>query len=209
MLKHIRLIFRILLASAVLSSCAADSNRYLPVFHTKPRVSTLGFTISPPPGDNWYEKVSENSIYYLKKIEPKNYFIYTRATELHFGERFSNNAEFLNYVKSKKEVNTAPELFKNSSSFYEVSDKIGNCVSYHQQYEDHSLIPVSSSNRRLVASVTSNGLVCMHPSKPGVGIDLYYLERKLPGSEFVSYAEEGEKFLGSLSFLAAQNNTTL
>lgn len=202
-------IVRFLLLLALLSSCASDSNRYLPVFHTKPRVSTLGFTISPPPGKNWYERVSENSIYYLKKTEPKNYFIYTRATELHFDESFSDTTEFLKYVKSKKEVNTAPELYRNGTSFYEVSDKTGVCVSYHHQYEDHSLTPISSSNQALVASVISNGLVCIHPTKPGVGIDLYYLERKLPGSEFVSYAEEGEKFLGSLSFLATKNSKTL
>ena len=205
MIKNIIRILRILLPLAVLSSCASDSQRYLPVFHTKPRVSTLGFTISPPPGDNWYEKVSENSIYYLKKIEPKNYFIYTRATELHFDKKFSNTDEFLKYVKSKKEVNTAPELFKNSSSFFEINNTSGTCVSYHQQYEDHSISPTAASKRNLFASVISNGLICVHPEKPGVGIDLFYLERKLPGSEFVSYAAEGEKFLGSLSFLGKKS----
>ena len=203
------LLFKIFFVTVVLTSCSANSNRYMPVFHTKPRVSTLGFTVSPPPGDNWYEKVSENSIYYLKKLKPKNYFIYTRAIELHFDKRFSNNVDFLKYVKSKKEINTAPELYKNSSSFYELSEQTEVCVSYRQQYEDHSLSPAGSTDRNLVASVVSNGLICIHPNRPEVGIDLFYFERKLGESEIVSYAEEGEKFLGSLSFLKTKSAKTL
>lgn len=187
----------------LLSSCATGDNRYIPVFTSQPRVSTLGFSITPPPGLNWYEKVNDSSLFYLKKVTLKNYFLYTRATELHFGQEFSRSADFLEYVKNRKGVNTAPDLFKNMHYSYEVSTRSDYCVSYWQEYEDHSLVTQNRAVYDNIANVTSKGLICIHPEKPGFGIDMYYLERTLPGSSFVSYAEEGEKFLGSLSFLTA------
>lgn len=191
------------------TSCSAKRDRYLPVFHSQPRISTLGFSISPPPGFNWYEKVSDGSIFYLKKIEPKNYFIYTKATELHFSKKFAGSDEFLKFVKEKKGLNTDPEVYKNSSADYKPSDEATICVKYRQQYEDHSLTSLKpqAPTDDIFANVISNGLICIHPDKPGIGIDIFYLERKMPGVPVVSYAEEGEKFLGSLSFV--HNSKTL
>lgn len=199
-----RTVFHIIAASTaffLLTSCGPAPNRYLPVFHNKPRISTLGFSISPPPGMNWYEKVSDGSILYLKKSEPKNYFIYIKATELHFKKEFACAEDFLAYVKAKKDINIDPDLYKNGSSEYLQTQQKEICVKYQQHYEDHSIKTSKSPDSKFFANVNSHGLICIHPEKPGIGIDMFYLEREIPGTSVVSYADEGEQFLASLAFL--------
>ncbi len=196
--KHIILS---LLAAVSLNSCVlSGKNRYMPVLHSKPRVSTLGFSVTPPPGNNWYEKVNEESISYFKKIKPKHYLIYTKASEIYFDKEFSNPEAFLQFVKQKKEINTAPQRYSNPTAQYASRSVSATCVEYHHQYEEHGLKKPQEKERR--AQVSTNGIICIHPRKPHIGIDLFYLEKTLVGkTNAISYAREGEEFLNSLSFL--------
>jgi len=49
------------------SSVGSKNTRYYPVKQHTPRENSLGFSILPPPGSNWYEKLRDNSLIYLKK----------------------------------------------------------------------------------------------------------------------------------------------
>lgn len=200
---NLRILFVLLSLLLLSTSCALDHNRYIPVFTSQPRISTLGFSIKPPPGSGWYEKINDGSLYYLKRLQEKNYFMYTRATEVHFNYGFSGGEAFLNYVRSQKSINNDPTLFKNTRNSYQQSDKYGSCVRYQQSYDDHSKKEKQrNTTTPLPTKVTTHGLICIHPDDPLVGIDLYYLERTIPGQEIVTYTHEGERFLDSLSFIA-------
>ena len=200
MQKIIPLILSLFVATLVTSCASTSNNKYMPVFHSMPRVSTLGFSVTPPPGRNWYEKVNDGSIFYLKKIEPKNYFIYTKASEIHFDKEFADADDFLKFVKESKGINTAPDVYKNGTADYASRSVSAICVEYHHKYEDHSMAKLQ--RRGLYANVRSNGVICIHPHRPDIGIDIFYLERTIAGNSIdVSYAKEGEEFLGSLSFL--------
>lgn len=51
--------FSLILILFMLFSCGAKNTKYYAVKHYQPRESNLGFSITPPPGDHWYEKLKK------------------------------------------------------------------------------------------------------------------------------------------------------
>ncbi|MBE0583872.1 MAG: hypothetical protein IH612_08900 [Desulfofustis sp.] len=210
MLARTGLTIALLIAALLGCSCAATTTRYLPVFTTTPRISTLGFSVLPPPGQNWYEKVNRDSLFYFKKMDSDIYSIATRATELHFSQQFPEQADFLAHVKGRKEISVDPSLITNVRLTFDVSKKSDRCIRYQQSYEDHRAEDSSASPSLPYTMVSNTGLICVHPDNDRIGIDLFYQERQAAGKPARSFANEGESFLNSLSFLSleAQRRTT-
>lgn len=190
-----------------LCGCASQtnsfSNRYFPVNNTNKRESSLGFSITPPAGAGWFEKLNNDSLYYLKKLNTKEYSIYTKATEIRLPAVDLEAERFLHFVKETREIQFKSDLYRNISSTYTVNSELSPlCVRYFQKYEDHG-------NRNLKADefieIRKSGLVCMHPDTLSNGIDMFYMESFLQSaaSGNTSYKEEGESFLSSLRFHAA------
>ncbi len=181
----------------LLASCAAD-NGYYAVRDHKPLVSTLGFSIVPPPGDNWYESHRNESLFFLKLGKYKTYLLTTKATELVLNKTFDRQKDFMKYVKKIKKIHPKTNHFSNASSIFTWADSTSPyCVRYQQDYEDHGLKNLKKNDYVKVRNI---GLVCMHPDSPKVGIDISYLEKSVASAHPPSYEEEGEKFLGSLVF---------
>lgn len=198
-----RIIIAFLFATS-LCSCGAHGsgrmNHYYPVRNFKMRESSLGFSIQPPRGANWYEKLNNNTLYYLKRLPSNNYSIYTKASEI----RLNNNKmlrqeSFIQYVKEKKKLDSNGD-YRNISFNYAFDPELSPlCVRYTQNYDDHSQKQQLGS---AYIRVKNRGLVCMHPRTPGKGIDMYYVEKYLPDNIQAkhSYQEEAEFFLSSLTF---------
>jgi hypothetical protein len=187
-----------------LSSCAAPfssySNHYFPVINREQRASSLGFSIAPPTGVDWYEKKNNNSLYYLKKINTDNYAIYTKATEIHLGNSELESNRFLQYVKNDKKLNVTAGDYRNISFRYTLDTALSPlCIRYAQDYEDHSSKNLKKDE---FVRVKKHGLVCMHPDTPENGIDMFYVEsfKQSQTAEDQSYKDEGEVFLSSLKF---------
>jgi hypothetical protein len=194
--------FFVLIASIFLWSCTplSTTNRYFPVENRDQRASSLGFSIAPPTGVNWYEKLNDKSLYYLKKIKTDNYSIYTKATEIHLDSSMLNVDRFLQYVKIAKELNPTTQDYRNVSSRFTLNKDLSPlCVRYVQDYEDHG--DKNSKNNEYIR-VQKSGLVCMHPETPENGVDMFYVEsfRQSPSNRDHSYKDEGEFFLSSLKF---------
>lgn len=202
----LKLLFIVFLLATTLCSCASSGssykNHYFPVNNRAERASTLGFSIAPPTGINWYEKLNNNSLYYLKKIQTNNYSIYTKATEIHLNGKDLNVDNFLQYVKNDKKLIPTSGDYRNISIRYnQEKDLSPLCVRYAQSYEDHTHKNLEKDE---FVRVQKEGLVCMHPEAPENGVDMFYVESAVQSpthyDQSSSYKEEGKIFLSSLKF---------
>lgn len=197
MLK-ISLLFLIIFALSSCSAVNSKNTRYYPVKQYSPRQNSLGFSISPPPGNHWYEKLKDNSLIYLKKSQPENYAIYTQATEIYLNSPIYAEKELVKYVMESKNIDATSKRYKNFKSRYNTQKSPSRqCVSYENNFEDHG---VRSLNKDSFVVVKSSGLFCLHPDTPNIGIDIYYFEKSISGTDTRSYQNEGEQFIASLNF---------
>jgi hypothetical protein len=184
------------------SSCAS-TDRYYAVKDHKPLVSTLGFYITAPPGENWYETHQEESLFFLKVGKPTSYSLSTKATELVVDKKFSRQKDFMEYVKRMKESHDGTNRYSNSTSSFTWEDKRSPfCIRYQQDYEDRG---IKNLNKNDYVQVKNIGLVCMHPESTEVGIDISYQEKSISNTRNPSYQNEGEQFLSSLQFMPRKN----
>ncbi len=187
-----------LIITLYISGCAASGSHYYPVTDSAPRHSTLGFSIAPPPGNGWFERHQEDSLYYLKKTKPQFYSIYTKATEVHIEKAFNLPKDFHEYVKRQKGLQQLSNRYRNIEFRYaDINDLSPFCVRYSNKFEDHT---GEKANSQSFVRVKKTGIVCMHPESPQNGIDMYYMERSLSSSTEPSSLKEGEQFLSSLRF---------
>lgn len=198
----------LLTALFIISLCGCSSqtnsfsNRYFPVNNNNKRESSFGFSITPPAGAGWLEKLNKDSLYYLKKMNTKDYSIYTKATEIHIPDTDLEAEKFLQFVKETRKIPAKSNSYRNISTTYTVNPELSPlCVRYLQKYEDHG-------NKNLKVNdfikIRKSGLVCMHPDTLSDGVDMFYMESFLQSeaSGNTSFKEEGESFLSSLKFHA-------
>lgn len=202
--SHSKLFLIVFLIAISLCSCASPliskTNHYFPVKNREQRASSLGFSIVPPSGINWFEKLNDNSLYYLKKIQTNDYSIYTKATEIHLDDQKLEAGNFLQYVKDGKKLTTASGDYRNVSFRYTQDKELSPlCIRYVQDYEDHG---IKNLKKDEFIRVQKNGLVCMHPEAPENGVDMFYIEsvRQSATQQDQTYKDEGEFFLSSLKF---------
>lgn len=182
----------------LLAACAQEDTNYYAVMNRKPQVSTLGFSIIPPPGKNWYESHQNASLLFLKLCKNRTYSLTTKATELVLNKGFVRQRDFMRYVKEIKKLDTKRPRYTNVSSVFTwVNFGSPYCVRYQRDYEDHGLKNLRKNDYVKVKNI---GLVCMHPDTPKVGIDISFLEKSIASAHPPSYEKEGEKFLNSLNF---------
>ncbi len=202
MYRIISLVFAIVIG---LSGCglstATYENRYFPVKSRIERESSLGFSITPPSGTGWYEKVHKDSLYYLKNIKSDNYKIYTKTEELRLKKSPKGLRDFVDYVVKMKSIDVTKGLYKNHNFIYFLDVTLSPyCVRYTQSYEDYNHEGLGSKE---FVRVSNGGLVCMHPDTPAKGVDMHYNESSLSTTNQTarSYKNEGENFLSSLRFM--------
>lgn len=173
--------------------------RYYEVTNSEPRPSTLGFSIVPPPGSDWYEKLDKNSLIYVKINDlHKQYVILSKAREIRLKKKLLNPADIQSYVKREKEKDMVSSSFKEPKLFFQVEESLPEvCIRYIQNYQDHGVKGLRGGN---YVKVDIQGIFCRHPDNTKVAIDLSYMEKSLSNAQVPSYGNEGEKFLASLKF---------
>jgi hypothetical protein len=172
---------------------------YHAVTNYKPRESSLGYSITPPPGDNWHEKLENESLYYLKiNKSHRQYSILTEAREVRLNNDLKNSIELQNYVKSEKEKSLVSSNSENPNVTVQIQESPSKkCVRYSQSYQDHEWKGLGKGS---YVNVDTQGLFCLHPDNARVGVDVSYVEKSLSNTMANSYSNEGEKFLASLVF---------
>ena len=172
---------------------------YYAVRNYEPRVSSLGFSIVPPPGSNWFEKLQDDSLHYVKVNKAhKRYVIQSEAREVHLGKNLEAPEEIQNYVQQEKNNSVAlPDVKKPNLTVHIEESFSRKCVRYHQHYQDHG---VKGLSKQRYVNVDTEGLFCLHPNNGSVAIDINYVEKSLSNTRVTSYSSEGETFLASLTF---------
>ena len=196
--------FVLLVFLFLFTGCAlhgSSTNHYFPVRNHESRKSSLGFSIKPPSGPGWYEKLNNKSLYYVKKLPSTDYSIYTKATELHVNQTALHQESFLRFVKRRKNLDRSSGRYRNITSRYTVAREISPlCVRYSQAYDD---LRDGKRPDKLYVRVNTQGLMCMHPRRPESGVDMFYVESYLPDKRTVIpplFQQEAEYFLKSLEF---------
>lgn len=195
----------ILLSIFAIWSCFTKSNNLVKLTDRSPRISSLGFSFIPPPGENWIEKYEKDTILYIKKTSDGTNSFYTIASEFHAKEPFPSADDFLYFVKGMRiGIGVDPsQRFKNEQYEYKLDpDFAPFCVRYHEKLEDHHTKYLKEKKYLVVENF---GLFCLHPLKKDVGIDMCYSERYEEGHENTSLRKEGEEFINSLKFLDIEN----
>lgn len=190
----------ILLSLFILSSCGSVSSKYHMVKHNNPRHSTLGFSVKPPPGDDWYEKLKDDSLQYLKIGQATNhsYSLFTQAREVKMNKRMKHSLDLKHHVKNEKSGQLPVNGITNLQTSYTIDRAVSKyCVRYSQSYDDHSF---KGLRRGRHVDVIVSGLYCLHPDNQRYGVDVSYVEKTLSSAALRSYKAEGEMFLSSLHF---------
>lgn len=198
-MRLISLTFSLFLV-VLLSSCASSgTDKYYPVQNTLPRVSSLGFYISPPPGEDWYEKHKDETIYYFKNVRGTNYALTTQAKEVKLAS--SGDAETLKrFVKTRLKERLRGDYIKDAHmDIHEEKISSCTCVSYLISYNDYGS---SQRGNYPFIRIFNKGLLCSHPDSPEDGLDISYTETSLPPcSTIPGYLQkEGEGFIAGLSY---------
>lgn len=185
------------LSSWSIASCG--TTKYHMVKNHKPRQSTLGFSVTPPPGSHWYERLKNGVLVYFKiDRSKKSYAISTEAREVQLERNFYSAPDFLSYVKKEKNSHVANGNLKNTTGWYRIDNSLPTyCVRYQQQYDDYGMKGLQQGQH---VDVNNSGLFCLHPENPEVAIDISYVEKSFSDAEVTSYKTEGEMFLASLTF---------
>ncbi len=181
----------------------AEKKKYYKVRSHKPTRSTLGFSVVPPPGNNWFVQVKDNSLIYLKKSDPYAYSLQTKATEIKFSKSTQLKDDFIQYVLNKKAKSLVGIKYKNAKIDYTFDNEFAAfCVKYNHRYEDHGYRHLKEDQYVIIVN---KGVVCKHPKYPKNGIELSYKEKILSSSHHPSFRNEGEQFLKGLAFLSRLN----
>ncbi len=192
----------LIICAISLTGCV-ETKKYYRVRSLKPTKSTLGFSVVPPPGQNWFVKVKDNSLIYLKKSDANLYSLQTKATELRFSKSILLKEDFIQYVHKKKASSLIGTKYKNAKLDYSVDNKsTAFCIKYDYTYEDHGYRHLKKNQH---VKIKNKGVVCKHPKFPKNGIDVSYLEKSLSSSHHPSFRNEGESFLKGLAFLSRLN----
>lgn len=181
------------------SGCSQKSN-YYPVNDKHPRKSSLGFSVSPPTGKSWFEKLQGPSLIYYKKTERDDYLLYAKASEVKLPNAPKNTEDFIAWVKSEKEVFLPPERYKNITFSFQAEPDISEyCLRYSRTYEDHGKVVENAKDDQFFA-IENSGLYCLHPDSEKIGVDVSFVERLPQGFSHKQFRDEVNSFMQSLIF---------
>ena len=153
------------------------------------------FTIMPPQGDNWYEIVRKAGVLaYKKQLESADHTFIASVQISKTDQSFSNENEFLTFVKIQRASDNSPERFNFLINDEKLDKSRGAyCTQFHQKAEDKAASKSSGS----LSILEIKGVSCLHPRQPLI-VTVEYSERgNLPFNK-PALLNEGEGFVNSL-----------
>jgi tetratricopeptide (TPR) repeat protein len=197
--NHLLALLLSILLTTPMESPAADPADLEPLVDRNPRISTLGFSFVPPPGNGWSEEFSGQTLRYLKKMNPSEGTLFCVARDFHTQQMFPSPDALKELISDKRNPKTIPDRFAKSKASYSLEPGIAPlCVRYQEQYEDRG---AKDLNGRPFLVVINNGLICLHPDYPTNAIDILFSYRYPPDNRNDGLISEGEAFINSLKVI--------
>ena len=196
-----RIFLLLLMAAGWLGGNACAQLRAIPITALDAVYDLKGYSVTAPPGKNWFElKRDAHNVYFGKHLESRTHSFIATAMSAPIAEKFENPEEFRDHVSkllpwrgdgrhavitNRVEIDAAPGRF---------------CVRHYTKEEDRGAPYAKGKALR----VETFGVSCLHPADPRLSISVSYTERGNPAETSAELRAEGESFVRSLKFTPHQ-----
>lgn len=193
-----RIVLPWVLAMSWLAGDAGAQLQALPIIDSTAVYELEGYSVLPPQGKNWFElQRDKQQALFGKKVESHTHSFVATATSGQVAEKFEKAEQFQEYVDKMRVADIDPTRYKliEFNSGFDPSFPAW-CVKYHAKTEDRGA-PYAMGRALLLEHF---GVTCLHPTLPGLVIDVGYSERGRPAEISAELRAEGEGFMRSLKF---------
>ena len=183
---------------AVLCGAAGAQLHAIPITDATAVYELEGYSVLPPQGNNWFElRRDKQRALFGKKIESRTHSFVATATSSLINEKFEKSGQFQEYIDRMRIADVDPARYKivEYNSGFDSSFPAW-CVKYRVKTADRGA-PYAPGGALLLEHF---GVTCLHPTLPGLVIDVGYSERGRPAEISAEMRAEGEGFMRSLKF---------
>ena len=198
-LRHLtRIPLLVALAIACVAGEAAAQLHAVPITDPGAVYELEGYSVSPPAGTNWFEMWRDpQQALFGKKIASRTHSLVATATSVAIKEKFEKFTQFQDYVDKVRIAAVDPARYKIIEYHSEFDGSFPAwCVRYRSRNEDRGA-PHAQGKALVLEHI---GVACLHPTLPGLLIDVGYSERGSPAEISADLRAEGEGFMRSLKF---------
>jgi hypothetical protein len=191
-----------LLATTSMARDAAAQLHAKPITDPAAIYELEGYSVSPPPGKNWFEMQRDRQqVLFGKKIDSPTHSFGATATSDLIVDKFETREQFQEYVNKLRTADFDPTRFKVVEFDSAVDTTYPAwCVRYRLKHTDRNA--VLARNQTLL--VEDFGVTCLHPGEKDLVVDVGYSERgraaELKSELSAALRQEGESFMRSLKF---------
>ncbi|MFO7580312.1 hypothetical protein [Nitrosomonas halophila] len=207
----LRQCLRMSILGVSLAGCATQPLVDPSIAVPRARIESNGFSVLPPPGENWFLGVgSLREIVYKKQLaesldQPVLHSYLVGAARLDTAIKLKNPEDLLAFFDYNLRANRAhlKLISVNATLDQERSNRMGSdCLRYEFDLEEQA----NSNPAGMVYQLTVQGFQCRHPSSLQVVIDAYCSERypQSHPSTGKLYAHECAAFLNQVQFSPLQ-----
>lgn len=192
-----RIILVLLITAGPLAGNAGAQLRAMPIAAPDAVYNLEGYSVAPPPGNNWFElRRDKYNVYFGKRIESPTHSFIATAMSAQIAEKFEKPEKFRDHISKMLPVR-GDARHTVIESRVETDETLGRfCVRHYIKEEDRG----APSARGTALRVETFGVSCLHPDDPGLTISVSYTERGIPAETSAELRGEGEGFVRSLKF---------
>ena len=188
-LKTIRYFTLVILSASVLGCVSMIKPGYLPVSDGGNIRQYPWFTIQVPEGEGWYQIPRQDySIHFGRDTKKEYHTFLISAIPTEVKGDWKNPTEFMVEMKKQKDLDSS--RFKILENNFTLDNRFGEyCFRYYTKGEGQD-----AKGQFLIMEM--NGYGILHPSIPGVYLDVNYSERYLTSdTPMADLSEAGKKFI--------------
>lgn len=178
-------------------NCFAENLDLIPVTNPSERISSMGLSVLPPQGDNWY--IIQNNplggLNFAKTMEDSTHTFTCHILVVPLDKEFKNPAELLAWVKQSHQSDADPRRFKNQEYNYDLNERFSlHCVKYQMKATDIQRKTAGGTYLILKA----HGYMFIHPKSSKYVVNIYYSERGTAQNFTPSFRTAGDGFIDNL-----------
>lgn len=196
-----RIILLLLITAGPLAGNACAQLRAVPITALDAVYDLEGYSVTAPPGKNWFElRRDKHNVYFGKRMESRTHSFIATAMSAPIAEKFETPGKFRDHISKMLPVR-GDARHTVIESRVETDATLGRfCVRHYIKEEDRG----APYARGKALRVETFGVSCLHPDDPGLTISVSYTERGIPAETSAELRGEGENFVRSLKFTPHQ-----